>query len=94
MPLLTYSIAVFNETLRMFPPVSRLRNQELCCVTSHQVAAVPKAAAEDTSLVTTNIRGEKCTIPIPKNVVITISVPGLHYNRKVAYLPYHALSLH
>ena len=60
------------------------------CVTCRQVTAIPKIPTEDTSLITSNIRGEKRTIPIPKDVDITISVPGLHYNRKV-YLPYHVI---
>ena len=48
-----------------------------------------KNPTEDMSLVTSNIRGEKCTIPIPKDVSIIISITGLHYNRKVAYyLPF------
>ncbi|KIM40203.1 hypothetical protein M413DRAFT_446366 [Hebeloma cylindrosporum] len=64
MPLLTYSLAVFYETLRLFPPVT----------------AIPKIPTEDTSLVASNIRGEKCTIPVPKDADITICVPGLHYN--------------
>ncbi|KDR75778.1 hypothetical protein GALMADRAFT_248465 [Galerina marginata CBS 339.88] len=64
MPLLTYSNAVFYETLRMFPPVS----------------AIPKIAAEDTSLVASNCHGEQTTVPIPKGTDITISTPGLHYN--------------
>jgi hypothetical protein len=31
--------------------------------------------------VTSNIYGEKKTVPVPKGMEITISVPGLHYNR-------------
>jgi hypothetical protein len=87
-------MAVFNETLRMFPPVSISRIQDPYCITLHQATSIPKSAAEDTSLVTRNIRGEKRTIPIPKDVNVTISVPGLHYNRKVAYPSSRALSLH
>ena len=44
-----------------------------------------------TSFITTNIHSEKCIIPIPKDTNITISVPGLYYNRKAAYLPYHVI---
>ncbi|OBZ67844.1 hypothetical protein A0H81_12320 [Grifola frondosa] len=61
---LTYSMAVFNETLRMFPPVT----------------SIPKSSAEDTTLVTSNAAGEKLTVPIPKGTYITIHTPGLHYN--------------
>jgi hypothetical protein len=61
------------------------------CVTCRQVTAVPKTPIEDMSLVTSNIRGEKCTVPIPKDVSIIVSITGVHYNRKVAYLPFYAI---
>jgi len=64
MPLLTHSMAVFYETLRMFPPVT----------------GVPKESAEDTTLTTTDAQGNKITVPVPKGVDIVIDVPGLHYN--------------
>ncbi|KAJ3514323.1 hypothetical protein NLJ89_g2441 [Agrocybe chaxingu] len=64
MPLLTHSMAVFYETLRLFPPV----------------AAIPKFAAEDTTLSATDSKGVKITVPVPKGTDITIAVPGLHYN--------------
>ena len=41
----------------------------------------PKVAAEDTSLVTSNIRGEKKAVPILKGSVIFINTIGTHYNR-------------
>ncbi|ETW77984.1 cytochrome P450 monooxygenase 13 [Heterobasidion irregulare TC 32-1] len=64
MPLLTYSMAVFYETLRMFPPVN----------------GIPKYSAEDTSLVVGNANGDRTTIPVPQNTNIVIHTPGLHYN--------------
>ncbi|KAF9530340.1 cytochrome P450 [Crepidotus variabilis] len=64
MPNFTYSMAVFYETLRMFPPVN----------------FIPKSAAEDTSLSTTNNNGQPTTLPIPKGTNVTILVPALHYN--------------
>jgi len=64
MPLLTYSLAVFNETLRMFPPVT----------------GIPKVAAEDTSIVASNIHGEKKTIPILEGTTLVIDTCGVHYN--------------
>ncbi|KAF8801152.1 cytochrome P450 [Phlegmacium glaucopus] len=64
MPLLTQSMAVFNEVLRMFPPA----------------LAIPKVSAEDTSLATTNIHGEKTIVPVPKGTGIVIDTPGIHYN--------------
>ncbi|THH17554.1 hypothetical protein EW146_g3278 [Bondarzewia mesenterica] len=64
MPLFTYSMAVFYETLRMFPPVN----------------GIPKFSAEDTSLAVSNINGDKITIPVPQDTNIVIHTPGLHYN--------------
>lgn len=64
LPLFTYSLAVFNETLRMFPVVT----------------AIPKISAEDTVLIATSATGERATIPVPKGASIILDVPGLHYN--------------
>ncbi|KAF4621313.1 hypothetical protein D9613_000776 [Agrocybe pediades] len=64
MPLLTYSMAVFYETLRLFPPVVN----------------IPKYNPEDTVLTVGNQYGEKRTVPVPKNTWIAINTPGLHYN--------------
>ena len=65
--------------------------QYISCSTRRQVTAIPKTPPEDTSLVTSNIHGEKRTIPIPKDVDIIISIAGLHYNRKIAYLPFYVM---
>jgi len=35
-------------------------------------------------LTTTNTRGEKLVVPIPKGSMIGINVPGIHYNREWA----------
>ncbi|KAF8903954.1 cytochrome P450 [Gymnopilus junonius] len=64
MPLYTYSMAVFNETLRLFPPVVN----------------IPKVSAEDTVLTVGNAFGEKRTVPIPKDARVSVNTPGLHYN--------------
>jgi len=64
MAALTYAMAVFYETLRLFPPG----------------ISIPKISVEDTSLVTSNIHGEKISVPIPKGTPLMISVVGLHYN--------------
>ncbi|KAF9465378.1 cytochrome P450 [Collybia nuda] len=64
MDLLTHSVAVFYETLRMFPAVT----------------GIPKDCAEDTTLTTTNAQGEKTTIPIPKGAGVIIDASGLHFN--------------
>ncbi|KZT05609.1 cytochrome P450 [Laetiporus sulphureus 93-53] len=61
---LTYPMAVFLETLRMFPPVN----------------AIPKKSAEDTTLVTRNMAGEPRTVPCPAGMGLVIHTPGLHYN--------------
>ncbi|KAF8638029.1 hypothetical protein AX16_010661 [Volvariella volvacea WC 439] len=64
MPLFTYSMAVFYETLRMYPPVT----------------AIPKRSAQDTTLTTSNASGDKLVIPVPEGTDIMISTPALHYN--------------
>ncbi|KAI0716468.1 cytochrome P450 [Earliella scabrosa] len=61
-----YTMAVFNETLRLFPPA----------------ITIPKQSAEDTAFTTTNACGEKRTIPVPKGTFITVHTPGLHNNPK------------
>ncbi|PBK99829.1 cytochrome P450 [Armillaria gallica] len=64
MPLFTHSVAVFYETLRLFPPAT----------------IIPKMSAEDTVLVSTNEAGERKTIPVPQGAIVSIDVVGLHYN--------------
>ncbi|KAF7793522.1 hypothetical protein EIP86_004636 [Pleurotus ostreatoroseus] len=44
------------------------------------VVAIPKHAAEDSTLMTRNHAGEKIVIPIPRDSSISINVCGLHYN--------------
>ena len=55
------------------------------------MTGVPKVAAEDTSIVTGNIRGEKKVIPILKGSDIVIDIPGIHYNRTYLSSPVHIL---
>ncbi|KAJ7595400.1 cytochrome P450 [Mycena floridula] len=62
--LLKQSLAVWNETLRMFPPV----------------VIIPKEAAEDTTLSTTNDDGQTMTFPVPRGTQLDIHTVGLHYN--------------
>ncbi|TDL16150.1 cytochrome P450 [Rickenella mellea] len=64
MGALTYSMAVFYETLRLFPPVN----------------GIPKRCEEDATLVTTTTAGEKLVVAIPKGSAISLHIPGLHYN--------------
>lgn len=66
MPALTRSLAVFYETLRLFPPVT----------------GIPKIASEDTTLKISNQRGETTTLPVPKGTNLCINTPGLHNNPK------------
>ena len=69
MSALTYAFAVFNETLRMFPPVH----------------SIPKCVAEDTAITITNAAGEQTTLPMPQGSNISIHTPGLHYNREPSF---------
>ncbi|RPD75492.1 cytochrome P450 [Lentinus tigrinus ALCF2SS1-7] len=61
---LTYAMAVFHETLRLFPPI----------------IGIPKVSAEDTSFTFSNASGQKTTVPVPKDSRIVICTPALHYN--------------
>ncbi|GJE92931.1 cytochrome P450 [Phanerochaete sordida] len=69
---LSESVAVFYETLRLYPPVT----------------GIPKIAAEDTTLVATDYNGNKITIPVPEGSGVTLHVPGLHYNPRYWDDPY------
>jgi len=60
----TYSLAVFYETLRLFPPSPY----------------IPKTATEDTTLTVSNAEGGKTTFPVPSGTDVYIHTPGLHYN--------------
>ncbi|KAL1729695.1 cytochrome P450 [Schizophyllum commune] len=61
----TQTMAVFNETLRMFPPV----------------VSVPKISAEDQVVTGTRLSdGSKITIPCPAGTDVTFSISGMHYN--------------
>ncbi|KAH9998678.1 cytochrome P450 [Russula vinacea] len=60
----TQSLAVFYETLRMFPPVTN----------------VPKVATQDSILTVNNIDGGKTTFPVPSGTGVDIHVAALHYN--------------
>ncbi|PCH40911.1 cytochrome P450 [Wolfiporia cocos MD-104 SS10] len=69
---LTYSLAVFLETLRMFPPVNM----------------IPKKAEEDTVLTTRTSSGELRTVPCPAGSAIMIHASGIHYNPRYWPDPY------
>lgn len=64
MPLLTRSMAVFYETLRLFPPA----------------AHVPKVTATDTTFTFTNRLGERKTVPVPEGTPIVLNFIALHHN--------------
>ncbi|PVF96184.1 cytochrome P450 [Serendipita vermifera] len=63
---LSYVIAVFYESLRLFPPVT----------------LVPKRNAEDTTLQTVNRKGETIVVPVPKGTNVNILTVALHRNPK------------
>ncbi|PPQ82511.1 hypothetical protein CVT25_007082 [Psilocybe cyanescens] len=65
MASLRYTMAVINETLRMFPPVN----------------VIPKYSAADTILPTRNKEGAIELIPVPQGTRVVIHTTGLHYNR-------------
>ncbi|KAF7332987.1 Cytochrome P450 [Mycena venus] len=65
MGLFTYSMAVFYETLRLFPPV----------------VGIPKLSGKDNVLVIHSTSGEETkTIPVPKDTTIILNTAGLHFN--------------
>ncbi|KAG2009542.1 614/534 cytochrome P450 [Coprinopsis cinerea AmutBmut pab1-1] len=66
LPSLVRTMAVYNETLRMFTPTSE----------------IPKVAAEDTVLTTGNMAGETKKIPVPKGTRVSFDIPGIHYNSR------------
>ncbi|KAJ7584430.1 cytochrome P450 [Mycena floridula] len=67
--LLKQSLAVFNEALRMFPPV----------------IGIPKEAAKDTTVSSTTIDGQTMTFPVPKGGQIVVHTVGVHYNRSLIH---------
>ena len=81
---MTKSFSVFYETLRLFPPVRSLPNiyvYWLKLIITSQVPGVAKVATEDTTIVASNIRGEKKAIPILKGTDVYLDFTGTHYNR-------------
>ncbi|EAU86415.2 614/534 cytochrome P450 [Coprinopsis cinerea okayama7 len=63
-PSLVRTMAVYNETLRMFSAIP----------------IIPKVATEDTVLTAGNAAGETKKIPVPKGTRVTFDVPGIHYS--------------
>ncbi|GJE85499.1 cytochrome P450 [Phanerochaete sordida] len=68
----TYAQDILSETLRMYP----------------SVVGIPKIAADDTVVQTTNAAGETVDVFIPKGADIVFDTPGLHYNPKYWSDPY------
>ncbi|KAI9567141.1 cytochrome P450 [Boletus coccyginus] len=62
------TIAVINETLRMYPPVTGL----------------PKQCSKATTLTcaAANSSDDRMIVPIPEGSTVIVDVPGLHYNEK------------
>ncbi|VDB94063.1 unnamed protein product [Peniophora sp. CBMAI 1063] len=69
---LTYTMAVFYETLRLMPSATY----------------IPKRCTEDTSLAVANLKGGKTVIPISAGTYILMDLMGLHYNPRVWPDPY------
>ncbi|KAI0763129.1 cytochrome P450, partial [Irpex lacteus] len=57
---------VFYEILRLYAPVP----------------VVPKMAADDCVLYTTNMSGHKIPVNVPRNSAIFLHIPGLHHDPK------------
>ncbi|XP_006461186.1 hypothetical protein AGABI2DRAFT_150975 [Agaricus bisporus var. bisporus H97] len=67
MPNLTYIMAIYNETIRLFPPAS----------------AITKFAPEDTSITVGNCYSdEQRRIPVPKGTKLTIDIAAVQRNPK------------
>ncbi|KIJ46886.1 hypothetical protein M422DRAFT_29073 [Sphaerobolus stellatus SS14] len=64
MNALTYPLAIFYETLRLFPPV----------------ASIPKCASKDTNLRLVKPDGSIGTLPVLKGTVVNLNIFGIHYN--------------
>lgn len=47
------------------------------------MTGIPKESEEDTTLLTSNINGDKLVVPVPKGTKLVINTAGLHYNRKL-----------
>lgn len=88
-------MAVFYETLRLFPPVSNHGIWVLSCFfTCIQVVSIPKEAACDTTLlvhVSSNdsqdpkgaeLEGQRKAVFIPKGATVYLNAAGVHYNRE------------
>jgi len=92
MPLLTYSMAVFNETLRLFPPVSiSSHTKERCCVTPQQATSIHRCATEDTSLVAAISAARNVLYQLPRTLASWCLSLGYII---IVRLPTYSLSLH
>ncbi|KAF8503883.1 cytochrome P450 [Hysterangium stoloniferum] len=69
---LSYVMATFNETLRLFPPV----------------ANIPKYSVDDTTLPAVQPDGSIGSVPVPKGTKMIISSPALHCNPRYWKDPY------
>ena len=69
------------ECSRLLVPLLSSTELKLMTTMTKQVPGIPRVATEDTSLVTSNIRGEKTTVPVPKGTEVVIDAAGVHYNR-------------
>ncbi|PPQ66862.1 hypothetical protein CVT24_008570 [Panaeolus cyanescens] len=80
---LTYALAVFYETLRLYPPVSiesRASHHAWLTTNVRKVGAIPKTTTEDTSVNITNAEGQVKRVPLPKGTYIDIHIAAIHKN--------------
>jgi hypothetical protein len=80
-PKLTRVLAVINETLRLFPPVSRVSGSSTsgyCNIhIGFQAFVVMKEAAEDCVITTDSGK----TLPVPKGTELIPMINAIHHNR-------------
>jgi cytochrome P450 len=83
--------SVFNETLRLFPPVS-LVPPFMLASTNHilfQAVGIPKQSGQDNILmVHSTSEAESKSIPVPKGTTILMDIAGMHYNPRYWPDPY------
>ncbi|KAF8919330.1 cytochrome P450 [Mucidula mucida] len=69
----TRSLAVCQETLRMYTPNLN----------------IPKTSAFDTTVTAHNADGRTISVPVPKGTTIVLHAPGIHYDPKYWKNPYN-----
>jgi hypothetical protein len=77
------------------PGMFKARSNRLKSVIPYgpKVPDIPKMAAEDTTLMASNRDGTKTSIPVPAGTMLTLHVPGIHYNRMLSRITSRGLVL-